>query len=245
MSTLTIKEQQETLKVLKPPPTKKVFTEISRMLKENSGNQTALNQISINWDNDPFKVLIGTILSQRTKDEITSKAAEQLFVRFSTPTDLASANEGEVQKIIRPTGFYRVKARRLKEVSRLILDEFNGKVPNDMEKLLSLPSVGRKTANCVLVYGFKKPAIPVDTHVHRISNRLNLVQTKHPDETEAILTKKIDKKNWLSLNDLFVRFGKTICKPLSPRCIVCNLKNHCAYYTLKIKNSVTPRLQRL
>jgi len=237
LNPLTIKEQQNILKVLEPPSAKKVLFEVSKMLKEKFGNQTALKQISINWNNDPFKVLIGTILSQRTKDEITSKVAEQLFVRFSTPSELAEANEEEIQKMIHSTGFYRVKARRIKEVSLLILDKFNGNVPEDMESLLSLPSVGRKTANCVLVYGFKKPAIPVDTHVHRISNRLNLVQTRTPEETEVRLTAKIDKKYWLNLNDLFVRFGKTMCRPINPRCIICNLRIHCAHYTLKEKKT--------
>jgi endonuclease-3 len=237
LNTLTIKEQQNILKVLKPPPVKIVLIEVSKMLKEYLGNQTALNQISVNWGSDPFKVLIGTILSHRTKDEMTSKAAEQLFMRFNTPSDLAEANDEEVQSLIRSTGFYRVKARRIKQVSQLLLVKFNGKVPEDMESLLSLPSVGRKTANCVLVYGFKKPAIPVDTHVHRISNRLNLVQTRTPEETEVRLTEIIDKKYWLNLNDIFVRFGKTICKPIGPRCIICNLRIHCAYYILKVKKS--------
>jgi len=232
---LTIKEQQNILKILKPPTAKKILTEVYKMLKEYFGNQTALKQISVNWNNDPFKVLIGTILSHRTKDEITSKAAELLFTRFSSPTDLAEANIEEVQKLIQSTGFYRVKARRIKEVSQLLLDNFGGNVPEEMDSLLSLPSVGRKTANCVLVYGFKKPAIPVDTHVHRISNRLNIVQTKTPEETENILTERIDKKYWLNLNDLFVRFGKTVCKPIGPRCMMCSLRIHCAYYALKIK----------
>jgi len=237
LNPLIIKEQQNILKILKPPSVKKVLTEVSKMLKEHLGNQTALNQISINWASDPFKVLIGTILSHRTKDEMTSKASEQLFMKFSTPSDLAKANEEEVQNLIRSTGFYRVKARRIKEISHLILVKFNGKVPEDMESLLSLPSVGRKTANCVLVYGFKKPAIPVDTHVHRISNRLNLVQTKTPEETEFKLTEIVDKKYWLNLNDLFVRFGKAVCKPIGPKCIMCNLRTHCAYYILKVEKS--------
>jgi endonuclease III len=132
LNTLTIKEQQNILKVLKPPPVKIVLIEVSKMLKEYLGNQTALNQISVNWGSDPFKVLIGTILSHRTKDEMTSKAAEQLFMRFNTPSDLAEANDEEVQSLIRSTGFYRVKARRIKQVSQLLLVKFNGKVPEDI-----------------------------------------------------------------------------------------------------------------
>jgi len=232
---LTSKEQQDVLIVLKPPSIKKVLIEVSKMLDEYSGYRTALDQISVNWANDPFKVLIGTILSHRTKDEMTSKAAEHLFRRFKTPLDLAEASEEEVQKLIRPTGFYRIKAKRIKEVAKLILENFKGEVPQDIESLLSLPSVGHKTANCVLVYGFNIPAIPVDTHVHRISNRLNIVQTKTPEETEARLMEKANKKYWLSINDLLVRFGKTICKPINPRCVICNLRIYCAYYFLKVK----------
>ena len=237
MNALTIQEQQDFLKVLKSPSVRTVLIEVSCMLEKYLGYRTALGQISVKWASDPFKVLVGTILSQRTKDEMTAKAAEQLFQKFRDPADLAEADEEEIQKLIRPAGFYRVKARYIKEVARLILERFNSEVPQDMESLLSLPAVGRKTANCVLVYGFKTPAIPVDTHVHRISNRLNLVQTRTPEETEVRLTEIIDKKYWLNLNDLFVRFGKTVCKPIGPRCIMCNLRIHCAYYILKVKKS--------
>ena len=237
MNALTIQEQQDFLKVLKSPSVRTVLIEVSCMLEKYLGYRTALGQISVKWASDPFKVLVGTILSQRTKDEMTAKAAEQLFQKFRDPADLAEADEEEIQKLIRPAGFYRVKARYIKEVARLILERFNSEVPQDMESLLSLPAVGRKTANCVLVYGFKTPAIPVDTHVHRISNRLNLVQTRTPEETEVRLTEITNKKYWLNLNDLFVRFGKTVCKPIGPRCIMCNLRIHCAYYILKVKTS--------
>lgn len=242
MKSFTNKEQQDILKILNPPSIIIVINNVSKMLKKNNNKKTALDQISINWADDPFKILIGTILSQRTKDEITSKVSKQLFDRFSTPLDLAKAPEKEVQKIIYQTGFYRVKTRRIKEVSQLILTNFKGKVPNDMTSLLSLPSVGRKTANCVLVYGFNIPAIPVDTHVHRISNRLNLVQTRTPEETEKRLMIIIDKKNWLEINDFFVRFGKTICKPINPNCFICTLRRYCAYCSIKKENSNNTRL---
>ncbi|MFQ6134192.1 MAG: endonuclease III domain-containing protein [Nitrososphaerales archaeon] len=231
---MTIQEQQEVLKVLKPPSVEKVLVEVSSMLERYIGYRTALGQISVEWASDPFKVLIGTILSHRTKDEMTAKAAEHLFQRFKGPEDLAEADEEAVQELIRPAGFYRVKAKRIKEVAKLIVERFNGGVPQDMESLLSLPAVGRKTANCVLVYGFQTPAIPVDTHVHRISNRLNLVQTRTPEETEVRLAEKADRKYWLNINDLFVRFGQTVCRPIGPRCEVCSLREYCAYYALKV-----------
>lgn len=223
--------------MINPPSILNVIHNVSKMLEKNNSEKTTLDQISINWINDPFKILIGTILSQRTKDETTSKATKQLFNKYDTPLDLAKAPEKEIQQLIYSTGFYKVKARRIKEVSQLLLKNFNGKVPNDMTSLLSLPSVGRKTANCVLVYGFNIPAIPVDTHVHRISNRLNLVQTRTPYETETRLMIIIDKSNWLIINELFVRFGKSICKPIRPNCIICTLRIYCAYYFRKEENS--------
>lgn len=135
------------------------------------------------YSDEPFKVLIGTILSQRTKDENTSRACENLFSVYRTPKDLANGDVKRIEKLIKPSGFYKVKAKRIKGVSKIILEKYNSTVPNDMKKLLSLPGVGRKTANCVLVYGFGKYAIPVDVHVHRVSNRLGLVKTKSPEET--------------------------------------------------------------
>lgn len=219
---------------MKPPSITKVVTEVAQMLERYAGYKTALGQISADWAEDPFKVLIGTILSHRTKDEMTATASEQLFRRFGDPDSLASADETEIEKLIRPVGFYRVKAKRVKEVARLIIDRFGGEVPRDMETLLSLPAVGRKTANCVLVYGFNEPAIPVDTHVHRISNRLNLVQTRTPEETEARLIETADRRYWLNINDLFVRFGQTVCLPIGPKCGICTLQGSCAYYHLRV-----------
>src|SRR2546422_10445694 len=135
--------------------------------------------------------------------------------------------------LFRSVGFYKTKARRIKEISRILLDKHGGKVPEKMEELLDLPAVGRKTANCVLVYGFGKPAIPVDTHVHRISNRLGLVHTKTPEETEIELTRITDRRDWLDLNEVFVKFGQTICKPIGPKCSTCTLNSNCAFYQEK------------
>lgn len=191
---------------------------------------TALAQLQDVEKGDPFRILISTILSQRTRDENTTRASENLFSRYRTAEELAEADVKTVRKLIRPSGFYNVKARNIIRVSRQLLDEFGGAVPDDEESLLRLHSVGRKTANCVLVYAFNRPAIPVDTHVHRISNRLGLVDTKKPEETEARLVTSVPRKYWLDLNDLFVRFGQTTCKPVSPRCEMCTLRRECRYY---------------
>jgi len=191
---------------------------------------TALAQLQDVEKGDPFRILISTILSQRTRDENTTRASENLFSRYGTAEKLARANIESVRKLIRPSGFYNVKARSIIRVSGQLLEEFGGRVPDNVEDLLKLHSVGRKTANCVLVYGFNKPAIPVDTHVHRISNRLGLVDTRRPEETETQLVKKVPRRYWLVLNDLFVRFGQTTCKPVSPRCGSCTLRSVCRYY---------------
>jgi endonuclease-3 len=191
---------------------------------------TALRQLHDIEKGDPFAILIGTILSARTKDENTTKVVGELFTKYKTPTALANAKPKDVEKIIKPIGFYHVKAKRIIQVAKIIESQYNGDVPDNMEALTSLPGVGRKTANCVLVYAFEKPAIPVDTHVHRISNRLGLVQTKTPEETEQELMKKIPRKFWLQINDTFVMYGQNICKPISPMCGVCKIKKYCKYY---------------
>lgn len=198
---------------------------------------TALAQLQDVEKGDPFRILISTILSQRTRDENTTRASENLFSRYGTIEEIAGADIEEVRKLVRPSGFYNVKARSIIRVSQQLLKEFGGRVPDDEEGLLKLHSVGRKTANCVLVYGFNKPAIPVDTHVHRISNRLGLVDTKSPEDTEAKLVKTVPKRYWLDLNDLFVRFGQTTCKPVGPKCGSCTLRNECRYY----RAAVAPR----
>ena len=203
-----------------------------RMMVYGSDDErsTALAQLQDSEQGDPFRILIGTILSHRTRDENTTKAVENLFSVFKTPDELASADEAAVRRLIRPSGFYNVKAKNVIRVSKQLMDEFGGEVPSKMEDLLKLHSVGRKTANCVLVYAFNVPAIPVDTHVHRISNRLGLVRTKKPEETEQQLTKEVPPKYWLDLNDLFVRFGQTTCKPIGPRCATCSLSRRCLHY---------------
>ncbi|HET6457544.1 MAG TPA: endonuclease III [Nitrosopumilaceae archaeon] len=191
---------------------------------------TALRELREAEMGSPLSILIGTILSARTRDENTSAVVKKLFTRYKSARSLAQAKLSDVEKIIKSTGFYHVKAKRVIEVASLIDSKYSGKVPDTLEELLKLPGVGRKTANCVLVYAFEKPAIPVDTHVHRISNRLGLVQTKTPEETELELMKKIPKKYWLRINDTFVMYGQNICKPISPMCDVCQIKKECDYY---------------
>jgi len=179
---------------------------------------------------NPFEVLIFTIISQRTRDENTMRASEQLFNRFNTPGKLAKADLKDIERLIRPSGFYRVKARYIKKVSKEIVGRFKGKVPANLDDLLSLAGVGRKTANCVLVYGFRIPAIPVDVHVNRISNRIGLIKTKTPEQSEFALMKVIPRKYWIEFNDLIVRFGQTVCLPRNPLCNTCSVAPYCDYY---------------
>ena len=181
----------------------------------------------------PFSILIGTILSARTKDESTTKVVKVLFSKYKNPKQLANAKLKDVEKIIKPIGFYHVKSKRIIEVAKIIDSKYKGKVPEELDILVQLPGVGRKTANCVLVYAFEKPAIPVDIHVHRISNRLGLVETKNPEDTEQELMKKVDKKFWIDINDTFVMYGQNICKPISPMCDVCKIKRSCKFYKSK------------
>ncbi len=200
------------------------------MYKVKPPRMTALKELHDAEDGGPFSILIGTILSARTKDENTARVVKQLFKKYKNSEELSKAKKTDVEKIIRSIGFFHVKAKRIIEVARIIETKFNGNVPKSLTELVSLPGVGRKTANCVLVYAFEKPAIPVDIHVHRISNRLGLVKTKTPEETEFELMEKIPKRFWLEINDTFVMYGQNICKPISPMCDVCKIRKMCANY---------------
>jgi len=209
-----------------------VLKKMARVLNRENNllRLTALRGLQIEEQNDPFKILIGTILSARTRDENTTKVIKNLFARFKTPSDIALADIEEIKKLIRSIGFYNVKAERIKQVSQLIVNRFGGQVPDDIESLLELPGVGRKTANCVLVYAFNKPAIPVDIHVHRISNRLGLVCTKTVKQTEIELNKIVDRRLWTKVNNTFVMYGQNVCLPVKPLCKVCDLRGMCKYY---------------
>jgi len=176
---------------------------------------------------DPYQVLVSTILSLRTQDDTTREASLRLFKEAPTLEKLLKLEESTLQRLIYPVGFYPTKARRLLEISRILLDRYDGHVPDTLEALTALPGVGRKTANLVLVEGFKIPAICVDTHVHRISNRIGYVKTKNPDKTELALRKKLPKRHWVRYNELLVAFGQVLCRPVSPFCSRCPVSDMC------------------
>ena len=188
--------------------------------------ETHLDQLA-KKRNDPFKILISTILSARTRDSSTEEVTKKLFSKYKTPQDISNANIEILEKLVHKSGFYKVKAARIKEVSRIISEDYMGKVPVDFDELISLPGVGAKTANCVLVYAFNIPAIPVDTHVHRIPNRLGWIKTTKPEQTEKRLKEIIPKSQWIRVNRLFVRFGQEICLPIHPKCDSCPLNTIC------------------
>lgn len=178
-------------------------------------------------DSDPFKTLIRTILSARSRDDQTIKVSNHLFEYYDTAEKLANAPDEHVKEIIKPIGFYNAKTKYIKDAAAALLENHDGKVPDTMEELVALPGVGLKVAGCVLVYAFNKPAIPVDTHVHRIVNRWGLVETKDAEKTNKLLKEILPKKWWKVINDLLVRFGKDICRPIGPKCGECPLEAFC------------------
>lgn len=175
----------------------------------------------------PFEILISTLLSLRTKDAVTGQAAARLLAVAATPGEMLTLDEARIRELIYPVGFYATKARRILEICRILLAQHGGRVPETIEALTRLPGVGRKTANLVLVEGFGKEAICVDTHVHRISNRIGYVRTKSPDNTEAALRRKLPRRHWLRYNEILVAFGQTICRPVSPLCSRCPVALMC------------------
>jgi len=180
-----------------------------------------------NHEKDPFVVLIKTIISQRNRDEVTEKVSNIFFLKFKNVAEVSRADTAEVESVLKVSGMYRQKSARIIQISKILIEKYNGKVPDSLEKLLELPGVGRKTANIVLYNSFNIPALAVDTHVHRISNRLGWVSTKTPEKTEEALTKLLKKEFWGPVNEAMVYFGKTICRPLSPKCVSCFLKQSC------------------
>ena len=190
-------------------------------------NPTALAEVADATERDPFRILIACLLSLRTKDETTGPAAERLFALAHTPEAMLPLTPRRIERVIFPVGFYRTKARVIRGVCRDVLARFGGTVPSDLDALLTLKGVGRKTANLVVTMGFGRPGICVDTHVHRISNRLGFVRTKSPDQTELALRKKLPRRHWIELNDLLVAFGQNVCQPLSPRCSTCPVRAFC------------------
>ena len=176
----------------------------------------------------PFTVLVSCILSLRTKDEVTAEASVRLLKRYDTPEKLSKLSVEEIESLIYPVGFYHTKARRLKEIAKILVEKYGGRVPDSFEELLKLRGVGRKTANIVMTYGHKEEGyLAIDTHCHRIPNRLGWVNTRTPEETERELKKLLPEGYWMEFNHLFVRFGQTICLPVSPKCSVCPIQKYC------------------
>lgn len=198
---------------------------VLNILLKTQGSNTMLGRLSKKYS--PFKVLISTILSARARDEVTEVISENLLKKYPTPQKLAKADKKDVIKIIKRIGFYNNKSKNVINAAKMLLEKFKGRVPDTLEELIQLPGVGRKVANCVLVYAYKKDAIPVDVHVHRISNRLGWVKTKTPEKTEKALESLIPKKHWQIINDTFVSHGKTICAPISPFCSKCPINTYC------------------
>ena len=178
-------------------------------------------------ERNPFVILISTLLSLRTKDEVTALATDRLFALASTPEEMLKIPQARIAKAIYPVGFYRNKAKTIHHVCRELIDHFGSKVPDDLDLLLGIKGIGRKTANLVVTLAFGKDGICVDTHVHRISNRLGYVRTKTPDETEMALREKLPRKYWILYNTLLVAFGRKTCKPVSPFCSTCPIRQYC------------------
>ena len=208
--------------------TKFPFDEMMSILKKFLVDEVpVVTRISKSDAGSPFIILVSTLLSLRTKDETTDQAMERLVKVATTPEGLLNLSNENLEKIIYPVGFYRNKARTLKNVSRIIIEKYHGKVPDNLDELLTIKGVGRKTANLVVTEAYGKPGICVDTHVHRISNRLGVVFTKNPHQTEEVLRKVLPKKYWIIYNTLLVTFGRRTCQPVSPRCSQCPMAYLC------------------
>lgn len=176
----------------------------------------------------PFHILISCVLSLRTQDATTTQASRRLFSLAETPQAMLKVSARTIEKAIYPVGFYRTKAKAIRSICRDLVEKYSGKVPDEIDELLKLQGVGRKTANLVVTLGYRKPGICVDTHVHRISNRWGYVRTKNPKETEFALREKLPKQYWLEYNDLLVTFGQHLCRPISPVCSQCPVEKYCA-----------------
>jgi endonuclease-3 len=210
------------------PRTAAEINRIVRTLTRTSRrwNPTAVGLVA-QESRDPFQVLVSCLISLRTKDEVTGEASARLFRLARTPRTIVDLSVPTIARTIYPAGFYRTKARTIREICRTLIVRHGGQVPATMEELLALKGVGRKTANLVLTIGFGKPGICVDTHVHRISNRLGIVETKTPEQTEFALRQVLPRQHWIPYNDLLVTFGQNVCKPISPLCSACPLHAEC------------------
>jgi endonuclease-3 len=210
------------------PRTAAEINRIVRTLTQTSRrwNPTAVGIVA-QESRDPFQVLVSCLISLRTKDEVTGEASARLFRLARTPRTMVDLSASTIARTIYPAGFYRTKARTIREICRTLIGRHGGQVPATMEELLALKGVGRKTANLVLTIGFGKPGICVDTHVHRISNRLGIVETKTPEQTEFTLRQVLPRQHWIPYNDLLVTFGQNLCKPISPLCSACPVHDDC------------------
>ena len=180
-----------------------------------------------NQERNPYHVLISCLLSLRTKDEVTAEASRRLFALANSPSEMIKLSKDKIVKTIYPVGFYNTKARNIIDISKTLIEKYNSKVPDTIDELLKFKGVGRKTANLVVTVGYQKLGICVDTHVHRISNRLGFVKTKTPVETEFALREKLPRRYWIEYNDLLVTYGQNICKPISPHCSHCKINRYC------------------
>ena len=204
------------------------FKEVNSILNEayKKNNAPSVTLISA-LKKTPYHILISTLISLRTKDQVTLEASMRLFEKADSIEELAKLSENEIAQLIYPCGFYKTKAARMIEICKILLTTNCGNIPDEIDELVKLPGVGRKTANLVVILGFNKPGICVDTHVHRISNRIGWVKTKTPEETEFALRKLLPAEYWRTINDYFVSYGQTICTPISPHCSVCKLNTVC------------------
>ncbi len=202
---------------------------VIRAMKKHLRHTRGAVLTEISKTRDPFKVLISCILSLRTKDATTEAASERLYNLADTPENMVKLPAHTIEKAIYPVGFYRTKARQIKEICKRLIDEYHGRVPAAFDELMAFKGVGRKTANIVVVYGFNKPGMPVDTHVHRIANRLGWVTTKTPEKTEEALRALVPQRYWKELNNLFVTFGQNVCTPVRPHCLTCSVQPLCAF----------------
>lgn len=200
---------------------------ISILKKEYKTWDAPVITMMSNEGSSPFMILVSTVLSLRTKDEVTAKASRRLFHKASTPKEILKLRQETIEKLIYPVGFYPTKAKNILKISKLLVEDYDSVVPDEIDELLKFPGVGRKTANLVLVEGYKKDAICVDTHVHRISNRIGYLKTKNPDKTEFALRKKLPRKYWVIYNEILVAFGQTLCRPISPFCSKCPVAGMC------------------
>jgi len=201
------------------------------MLKEGRKRNAPVFSIGSLVREHPYRSMVFTILSARTKDANTIKVCRKLFKEYPNFKKLAAADRKKVKKLIYGVGFYKQKSGYIIHAAKMVRDEFNGKLPDNISDLTRLPGVGRKTANILLSHVFKKESIAVDTHVHRVSNRLGIVKTKRPEQTEKALMKKFPKKYWTKINHAMVSYGQTLCTPINPKCSECRLRNDCRYYS--------------